>query len=395
MAGNQREIERREKRERKDKKRKLIIWIIIAVIVFVLAVMKICEININSVKDRFTDADGNFTLTQGVVEDNFPYSIDSSDNVKIVNANNKIGVITPNSYTVLDSKDGEVVYTFDHGYSNPVLASSGVYSLVYDQGNENYRLDTMSQQIYEEESDNSILCADVSKNGTVALATASSEKLCDINVFTKSLKNEFSLSISSGYVVDIALNSSSSKVAVAVVNSENAELVTDVYIYDVSSDGTSAEPITLPSGTLYDICFAGSGLWTVGDTYLGLIKNGEYKETYEQGTINIESYTYNTSGEIVLAYGGYSNSSQLVISCVKTNGKIRNEFDFSGSVKSVTATTSLISVLTNDEIVTYNLKTGEQRESVEVSDSVKSACRIGSSVYVHKQSVIDKCEVSE
>lgn len=393
MAGNQREMERREKRERKDKRRKLVIWIIIAVIVFALAVMKICEVNINSIVDRFTDENGRFTLTEGVVTDNFPYSIDSSQNVKMVNANNKIGVITPNSYTVLDSKDATADYVFEHGYSNPILANAGVYSLVYDQGAKKYRLDTLSQPVYEEESANSIICADVSKNGTVALATTSSEKLCDITVYSKSLKNELSLGLSDGYIIDIALNDSADKVAVAVVNSENADLKTTVYTYNVGSDGTVSSKTVLPSGVLYDLCYAGSNIWAVGSDYLGVVKNGEYKETYAQGTINIECFTYNTSGDVVLAYGNYSNSSQLVVSCVKSSGKIRNEFNFDGNIKSVTATTSLISILTNDEIITYNLKNGELRESLQISDSAKSICRIGSSVFIHKQSVIDKSEV--
>lgn len=393
MAGNQREMERREKREQREKKHRLIIWIIIAVIVIVLFIMKICEININSIKDHFTDANGDFTLTQGVVEDNYPYAIDSSQNVSIVNANNKLGIITPNSYTVLDSKSASADYVFQHGYSNPVLASSGIYSLVYDQGDDNYRLDTVSEAVYEEESDRPILCADVSKNGTVALATTSKEKMCDISVISKSLDVEFKQSISSGYVVDVALSDNAKKLAVAVVNSENADLITTVYVYNINNSEQST--ITLPSGNLADIKYAGSSIWAVGDSYLGIIKGNEYKQCYEAGTINMQSYSFNQSGNLVIAYGNYSNSADYVISYVKANGKIKNEFTVDAIVKDISSTESLVSVLTTDEIISYNINNAEEKERLSTTDSVKSIYRLGSSVFIHRQSMIDKCEVQD
>ncbi|MCM1115598.1 MAG: DUF5711 family protein [Clostridium sp.] len=392
MAGNQREIERRERREKKDKRNKIIIWIIIAVIVLVLIVMKVFEININSIKNHFTDENGNFTLTQGVTEDNFPYNLDASQNVKVVNINNKLGVLTPNSFTVLDSKSGTADYLFEHGYSNPILATSGIYSLVYDQGAKNYRLDTVSQAEYEEETENSILCADVSKNGTVAIATASKEKLCDILVYSKSLQLLFSYSISYGYVVDIAISDNSKNISVAVANSENANLVTTVYSYSVSGDGSDELSAVLPSGVLADIEYAGSRLWAVGDSYLGVVKKGEYTEVYEQGAISTKCFSINQSGELVMAYGKYSNSTDCVLSYVRPSGKIKNEIEVSSNVKSISATTSLVTALTSDEIISYNIKNGEEKERITSSDSAKTVCRLGSNVFVHKQSVIDKSE---
>ena len=101
MAGNQRKIEREERREQRERKHKLIVWIVIAIVVLALIIMKICEVNVNSIKDRFTDANGNFTLTEGVVTDNFPFSLDASQNVIVTDFNNMLGVLTPNSFTVL------------------------------------------------------------------------------------------------------------------------------------------------------------------------------------------------------------------------------------------------------------------------------------------------------
>lgn len=393
MAGNQREMQRREKREVKDRRNRIIIWSVIAVIVAVLVVMKIFEINVNSVKDRFTDENGKLSLTQGVSVNNLPYNIDASQNVKMTNFNNRLGILTPNKFIVFNTKSAEAGYVFEHGYSNPVSASSGIYTLVYDQGGSSYRVDTVSEQVYEEELDNTIFCADVSKNGTAAIATASEEKLCDIKVFSAALEKKLDISLSYGYIIDIALSDNSKQIAAAVVSSENAQLKTTVYFYNL--DGSEAGSVQLPSGTLADIRYDGKTLWAVGDSYLGIIKNFKYEDVYKQGTINMKCFNYNLSGDIITAYGDYTNSTEYTVACVKSSGKIKNEFNITGNVKSISANDTLVSVLMSDETVSYSINSGEVKERAPASDAVKSICRIGSAVYIHKQSVIDVAVKSE
>ena len=121
MAGNQREMRKKELKAKKDRKNKTIIWIIIAIIVAVLIVMKVCEININTVKEHFTDSSGKLSISQNVEKNNFSYNLDSSQNVTVKNINNKLGVLTPSTFTVIDTKKAVAKYTFDHGYSNLLL----------------------------------------------------------------------------------------------------------------------------------------------------------------------------------------------------------------------------------------------------------------------------------
>lgn len=389
MSDNQREMERREKRDKKDKRNKRIIWIIIAVIIVILAVMKICEININSMKNYFTDEDGNFTLTHGVADDNFPYNLDSSQNVSLVNINNKLGIITPSSFTVLNSKNAEIEYAFEHGYSNPVLETEGYYSLIYDQGSDNYRLDTTSKSVYEKETDGSIFCADVAKDGTVAYSTVSKEKLCDVTVVSRELKEKFNISTADGYVIAVALSDNGKKVAFACVTGENANLKTTVFVYDVKSAALRSTA-SLPQGVLIDMSFAGNNIITIGDTYAGLVKKDKYTDIYKQGEISTQAVAYTPSGDIILAYNSYNNSTDNIIAHIKQNGTVKAESTVSGNIKSVTASSSLATVLTNSEIISFNLSNGEEKEKLTVDDSVKSVCRMGNNIFVNRQSIVER-----
>ena len=104
MAGNQREMRKKELKAKKDRKNKTIIWIIIAIVVAVLIVMKVCEININTVKEHFIDSSGKLSISQNVDKNNFSYNLDSSQNVTVKNINNKLGVLTPSTFTVIDTR---------------------------------------------------------------------------------------------------------------------------------------------------------------------------------------------------------------------------------------------------------------------------------------------------
>lgn len=392
MAGNQREMQRKEKKAQKDRKNKTILWIVIAVIIAVLVIMKVCEININTVKENLTDSDGNFSLSLNSDSSGFPYSIDSSQNVVVRNINNKIGVLTPMSFTVLDTKKGKEQYTFSHGFSNPILKNSGVYALIYDQGAEKMRLDNTSENIYEFSAENDILCADVAKNGTVATAQTASDTVSQIIVYNESLKVKATIPVSYGYVVNIAVNNSGGKVAFVALNSEGAQLKPKLFVYSVGDDSPLAQ-LDLPSGNVAELAYSSDNLYVVADSYLSVVTgNKNLKTVFESGKINTLCYSFTPSDELIIAYNSYSNSTDNKVARVGAGGKVKKQISVKGNIRSVSAASNSFSVLTDSSIYTYTLGSMKQKAKSTVDDSVKSICRVGSSVYIHKQSIIDKNE---
>lgn len=147
----------------------------------------------------------------------------------------------------------------------------------------------------------------------------------------------------------------------------------------------------LPSGSLIDLSFCGNNLYAVGDTYAGVIKSsGNYADAYESGSISTRCFCYTPSGELIVAYNSFNNSSDNIVGYIKSNGKIKLEVRVDANIKSISASSSLISVLTNSEIVSYNISNGEEKERSSVDDSVKYICRMGKDVFVNKQSVVDR-----
>ena len=88
----------------------------------------------------------------------------------------------------------------------------------------------------------------------------------------------------------------------------------------------------------------------------------------------------------------YSNSTENVIAYIKKNGQLKREISVSGNIKSVSAGSSLVSVLTNSEIISYNLSDGEEKSRLSTDDSARSICCMGSEIFIHRQSLIDRSE---
>lgn len=382
MAGNQREMRKKELKAKKDRKNKTIIWIIIAIVVAVLIVMKVCEININTVKEHFTDSSGKLSISQNVDKNNFSYNLDSSQNVTVKNINNKLGVLTPSTFTVIDTKKAVAKYTFDHGYSNPVIKTSGIYSLLVDQGSTKMRLDNTSENVYENELKGNILCGDVAKNGNTALATLSGDKLCNVTVYNKSLDKKMSYDFDYGYIIDIAINNSGSKIAFVALNSKNAQLKAKLYTMNVGTSEPKAI-LDLPNCNVLDLKYNSDNLYVVADDYIGIVSNQKkLKTVFECGKINTVCYTFTPNDELVLAYNDYSNSTENKLVRVRAGGNTKSETTVNGNIRYISASPSVVSVLTDSNIVTYSLGNMKQKKRVSVDDSVKSICQMGSAVFL-------------
>ena len=276
--------------------------------------------------------------------------------------------------------------------SNPVIKTSGIYSLLVDQGSTKMRLDNTSENVYENELKGNILCGDVAKNGNTALATLSGDKLCNVTVYNKSLDKKMSYDFDYGYIIDIAINNSGSKIAFVALNSKNAQLKAKLYTMNVGTSEPKAI-LDLPNCNVLDLKYNSDNLYVVADDYIGIVSNQKkLKTVFECGKINTVCYTFTPNDELVLAYNDYSNSTENKLVRVRAGGNTKSETTVNGNIRYISASPSVVSVLTDSNIVTYSLGNMKQKKRVSVDDSVKSICQMGSAVFIHRQSLIERNE---
>ena len=382
MASEQREKERLERKRKKNKKKRIIAWIIIGIIVAVLLVMRIAEIDFSSIGSGSLSSAGQQTS-------DFPFKLTSGSDIYFGSVGNDIAVLENTTYTVLDPSNAEVKINFDHGYANPVIETAGGYSLLYDQGGTSYRLDNDSDNIYQESSQNKIPCAGVSDSGTVVLAETSSESLSTVSVYSKSLKQKFSYDVTDGYVTNVAVDSRGSRVAFAVVSSENARFKTVVYTMNVEDKEPRAQ-FEYTGSSVLDIRFSSTDLFVVGSDFVSVIDSLKTeKAVYEQGTVNTVTYSFASNGNLIYAYTEYSGSAGNNISVVKPSGRTKEVASTDIAVKDVTGNSSRVSVLTAESVVTYKISNSDVLAEYQADDSYSSIQQISDSVYARRQALVE------
>lgn len=382
MASPEREIERLERKKAKAQKRQKIAWVIIALVVLALIVMRLCEIDFSSIGEK-KDSD------TAVSTSSFPYELDSGDDISFGSVSNSLYVLDETSYTVLSSSDADVQQSFAHGYSNPVVAVSGSYSLLYDQGGVSYRLDTAKDSVYSDKSENTILSADVSSSGSIILSTTSDEASSTICVYDKNLNLDFSYNVSYGYVTRVAIDSRGSRIAFAAVNSENAQLKTVVYTMNIDDEEPRAQ-FEYYSSSVLDLRFSSTDLFVVGNDFVSVISSlKDETKIYEQGSVKTVSYSYNSSDKLIFAYSDYSGSSSNKAAVINRSGKVQEIAEVDSVIKDITASSSQVTVLTSDEIITYKISNAEVVQRTEVDDSYSSVEQMSSSIFAKHQTLVE------
>lgn len=387
MASQEREIERLERKKAKAQKRQKIAWVIIALVVLALIVMRLCEIDFSSIGEK-KDSD------TAVSTSGFPYELDSGDDISFGSVSNSLYVLDETSYTVLSPSDADVQQSFAHGYSNPVVAVSGSYSLLYDQGGVSYKLDTAKDSVYLDKSENTILSADVSSSGSIILSTTSDEASSTICVYDKNLNLDFRYNVSYGYVTRVAIDSRGSRIAFAAVNSENAQLKTVVYTMNIDDEEPRAQ-FEYYSSSVLDLRFSSTDLFVVGNDFVSVISSlKDETKIYEQGNVKTVSYSYNSSDKLIFAYSDYSGSSSNKAAVINRSGKVQEIAEVDSVIKDITASSSQVTVLTSDEIITYKISNSEVVQRTEVDDSYSSVEQMSSSIFAKHQTLVELIQSS-
>ena len=389
MPSQKRENERREKQLKNERKTKTIIWIVLILVVFALIVMRIFEIDFKEVKNRFFDENGRLTFSMTTNEDAYPFDLTSSVGVKVQPIGDKLSILNDTSLTVINPSDAKVIYSFNHGYANPVISYAGNYFCIIDQGATRLRLDRANKSVYETKTDKPIICADVAKNGNVVYITRIDGSKSEITVVNSALKKLSSVRVNSGYVVSVAIDSSGKKIAYAAVDSKSATFVTTVYTINLGDKEPRAS-FDFKDSTLMELRYSNpSELYYIATNGVSVIKNQKkVHETFKTGEVNTVCFNYTSDNELVYVYSTYSSANENKLVYINSSGKVKTEIDLKQRPKYISATND-ICVLYHDKVVVYSITKGEVKESFKCDDSVSSADKISTKTFINRNKLID------
>ncbi|MBR3149894.1 MAG: hypothetical protein IKF64_06965 [Eubacterium sp.] len=388
MPSNQRENARKEKQLQKERKIRIIIWAVLIIIAVGLAAMRVAEIDFSALKSRLTGSHMGITTEA----DAYPYTLDTSAGVKLSLVNDKLVALTDSSCRVLNPTDAKEMYSFSSGYANPIMNSAGKYLFTIDQGSTRIRLDTIAENVYENTLKETVICGDVAKNGNVIYACRNSKNKTELIVMNSALKKLVKLPVKDGYIVAVAIDSSGKRYSYAAVNSKDAKLVTTLYTFNLGDNEPKATFEYTDSNVL-DLQYTESGeLYYVANDTVHLIKSHKKDvEVFAHGSVNTVLFNYTRDGELVYVYSKYADARENEIAYVNSGGKVKTSIKVKQKPKFISATND-ICVLFSDKLVTYSLTKGDERGRVACDDSVTSAYKISSKIFITRHQLIDVVE---
>ena len=187
--------------------------------------------------------------------------------------------------------DCEKDFSEKHSFTNPLLKTSGIYTIVFNEGSDEYRIIYDKHKIHSGTQGTCITDCDINDSGDYCVLSDQTGYLSCLSVYNKSNEFVYSYSFSDYYAVSVSISKDGSKVAVGAMNSSDGRLVSKVYLLDV----TKNEPIevyTYEGQLIYEIKFIADDRFAViTDLLTSVVRSDGSKEI-----------PYSYSSQILTAY---------------------------------------------------------------------------------------------
>lgn len=262
----------------------------------------------------------------------YPLNIYGSTVINAVSNDTHYYVLTDTNISAY-TNGGKKIFTEMHGFSNPIICVSDTRALVFDQGGKNAYIYNLSGQIYSVETNDDIITANISRSGTLAIATHSDGYASTVYIYDKSCEQIFTWNSAKDIVNNVLLNSSGSKFAVSTVNAAAGQYVSNVLVQDLES----ADP-------LYSLNLDTSVVMALHDTGKGfsIIANDKYKfvswskfntnEIVQTGEINLCRTAKNGT---LLVFNRANNRSDNTVVIISNKGVKVSEFKLNGIITDI------------------------------------------------------------
>lgn len=92
---------------------------------------------------------------------------------------------------------------------------------------------------------------------------------------------------------------------------------------------------------------------------------------------------------MIYAYSEYSGSAENKIAVVKHNGNVKTVATVDSAVKDISGSSSYISVLTADSVITYKISDSSVKQTYKADDSYTSIKQVSSKVFAKRQTLVE------
>ncbi len=260
----------------------------------------------------------------------YPISLESNDTATVVSKGSYYYVLSNTSLTAF-SNAGKKIFTYSHGFENPVLKTSKTRALLFDQGKNEFLIFTLGGLKTSKTLKQDIKNAAIGDDGTYALVTSAENYTAKVSVYAKNNELVYEWFSSEDLVNNVAVAPSGKKIAVSTIISKVGQYDSEVSVFNFKS-ATAENKKTFENTVVYtlDTTFSGGFSVLTSNNYI-FIKWSNFKFTEYKNEYNTAMFRAGNNG-VAVVYNRENDKTDNRIAIFSSGGKLKREFEFKGII---------------------------------------------------------------
>ncbi len=323
----------------------------------------------------------------------YPIELESTDTISAVSKNSYYYVLTNNNLNAF-TNSGKQLFSYPHGFENPVLKTSSSGAVLFDLGGTELQIFNFSGLMKNIIFKQKIITAAISDSGKYAVATHSDKYTSAVTVYNKNSDILYEWFSAEDTVNNIALSSNGRKLAVSVFNSDVGGFKSKVYVLNYKS-ATPEYTEQFDNTVIYtlDTSFK-NGFTVVYSKGIKHIKWFNYKEKSYSADYNVSYFKAGKNG-FVAVFNRENDKTDSKIAVFNSAGKLKYETYFKGIISDIAISGGHIYCISDTAVYLLSNK-GEIIKSADCGfGAVNLSVTEANSVAVITDNKIEKIKLQE
>lgn len=332
-------------------------------------------------------------LTALIGSGSYPAELESSEVLNTATRGGYYYVLTDTRINAY-SDGGKEIYSYVHGYENPVLKTSRTRALVFSQGADEaliYNLQSLKGSVKTEEP---IITANISDSGAYALVTESDSYKSVVSVYNKNNEKIYEWYSAEDTVNCVAVSPNGKKIAVAAFNASSGDYASRVSVLEFDS----ATPVFTESyeGTLvYDIdTFHNSGFFVLTENEVRFIEWSDYGASGYENDYSASMFRTGSGGAAAV-FSRSSDRTDNRVAFFDSKGKLKSEFEFKGVISDIQVSSGHIYCISDTDVYLLSDKGDVLRHAECGFGAVRLSVLSSNTVAVITDNRIDKISLDQ
>lgn len=362
---------------------KLLAVIFVVLLLIVLAAGQFGGVTFSTITDHIR------TAVAGIGSgDGYPYRMNGIEIGDAGVTNSDLILVYDDTVKVLDSTAKEIS-NIPHAYDHPIMSCNSGRALIYDIGAKHFRVQSKTRTLYEKELDYIILTGAMGKDGTVAIASRTSDAQSMLTVYDSNEEEIFVWKCAKENIISCDVSDNGKLYAVSVLGVDNGSVYSKVYIFN-KRDTEPKATFEYKDSAVSSVQFlSNETLFVFGNNICQVIKGEKVKENIDVSVNTPYKLYISDNNTAVVVLSKYSSTTQKIIKVYNKSGSELFTQEIDGLIKSVSTDGKYTAVLTDENVQIYNTK-GKLTGSAVVNTDAEKVMVSGRNTYVYSADKIEQ-----